>query len=595
VSSVTNELQDVALREGFAEYQATIRRQKEFRTTNPLISMRQFCADLIAKDDRLQPLNAESLRSRFKRIIGGKSLEDKLAPSLDPVVPMGRPKIGMDPLQKFGFIQHTNDHALGAAASRPALAAFNAQIKQQNSGNANRQPPSSLDMQYLAELKLEHPGELIVTQAIPTNAGRHAAVKPPPFVERLRSHPAFASADRAFIAEAAAHPAYCFSSRACVQRWEAMQPCRYPSRGHAQQWDVYGAMIVDNLRQRCTLICRGAVCALLVHKLTHFQGEYGVRNALHHTCCIISRRHFLVSKNAAENLFEEGQRLYGEQRYSEAAKSWGQAALLQHAPSHAFASSLLFDGRADVPKDEQRAFEFACGGVALGCSHSKGALGRCLVYGTGAAKDVAKGLALSRESADAGSSFGQFVVGTCYDTGCGVTHDCAEAVRWFRLAAAQGHALAQCNLGSMVCGGEGVAQDDAEAARWFRLAAAQGDALAQCNLGVMLCRGQGIAQDYTEAVRLYRLAAAQGHAGAQFNLGYMFFNGEGVAQDHAEAVRLYRLAAAQGDAQAQFNVGFMFEKGLGVAQDDAEAVQWFRLAAAQGHPCAATALVRLGA
>ena len=154
VSSVTKELQDVALREGFAEYQAAIRRHTESRTKKPLISMRQFCADLSAKDDRLQPLNAESLRSRFKRIIGGKSLEEKLAPSLDPVVPMGRPKIEMDPLQKFGFIQHTTENALGAAASRPALAAFNAQIKQQNSGNANRRPPSSLDMQYLeADLK----------------------------------------------------------------------------------------------------------------------------------------------------------------------------------------------------------------------------------------------------------------------------------------------------------------------------------------------------------------------------------------------------------------------------------------------------------
>ncbi len=68
--------------------------------------------------------------------------------------------------------------------------------------------------------------------------------------------------------------------------------------------------------------------------------------------------------------------MHGEQRYSEAFRSWGQAALLQHAPSHAFASSLLFDGRVDVPKDEQRAFEFACVGAALGCAHSKGTLGR---------------------------------------------------------------------------------------------------------------------------------------------------------------------------------------------------------------------------
>jgi hypothetical protein len=77
-----------------------------------------------------------------------------------------------------------------------------------------------------------------------------------------------------------------------------------------------------------------------------FQGHHVAIKALHHACCVVSRRHFLVSKNAAENLFHEGQRLHGEQRYREAAKSWGQAALLQHAPSHAFALSLLLDGRA---------------------------------------------------------------------------------------------------------------------------------------------------------------------------------------------------------------------------------------------------------
>ncbi len=50
----------------------------------------------------------------------------------------------------------------------------------------------------------------------------------------------------------------------------------------------------------------------------------------------------------------------------------------------------------------------------MGCAHSKGALGRCLANGAGVAEDVGRGLALARESAAAGSSFGQFVVGRCY-------------------------------------------------------------------------------------------------------------------------------------------------------------------------------------
>jgi hypothetical protein len=374
-----------------------------------------------------------------------------------------------------------------------------------------------------------------------------------PFIERLRAHPGFASADRELIAEAEAHPAYCSASRACVQRY------RHASRSPAQQWNVYGSGI--GLRQRRALLCRGAVCAVLVRKLMRFEGRYGTMNALHHACCVISRRHFLVSKNAAETLCEKGHRLYGEQRYREAAESWGQAALLQHAPSHAFLSSLLYEGRAnDVAKDVQRAFEFASGGAALGCAHSKGALGRCLVNGSGVAKDVGRGLALARESAAAGSSFGQFVVGKCYyHAGWGVAKDYAEAMRWYQLAAAQGHAVAQCKLGLMFARGRGVAHDDAEAARW------------------------------------YRLSAGQGHVRAQFNLGVMFARGQGVAQDDAEAVRWYRLAAAQGHAVAQYNLGFMFEKGRGVTHDDAEAVRWYRLSAAQGHAAATAKLARLGA
>ena len=185
----------------------------------------------------------------------------------------------------------------------------------------------------------------------------------------------------------------------------------------------------------------------------------------------------------AETVFQEGQRLYGEQRFSEAAERWGRAALLQHGPSHAHLSSMLIEGRAGVAVDEKRAFELAAAGAALGCAHSKGALGRCYLGGFGVAKDEARGLALGRESAAAGSCFGQYVVGRCYNFGWGgVAQDYAEAVRLYSLAAAQGYAYAQVKLGLMFENGTGVAQDTAEAIRWYRLAAAQGCAFAQNSL-----------------------------------------------------------------------------------------------------------------
>jgi TPR repeat protein len=221
----------------------------------------------------------------------------------------------------------------------------------------------------------------------------------------------------------------------------------------------------------------------------------------------------------AETAFQEGQRLYEEQRFSEAAERWGRAALLQHGPSHAHLSDMLIEGRSGVAKDVKRGFALAAAGAALGCAHSKGALGVCYIWGLDVSEDEARGLALGRESAAAGSCFGQFVVGACQSYGLG-----------------------------------GVVQDYAEAVRLYSLAAAQGNALAQYNLGLMFENGQGVAQDYAEAVRLYSLAAEQGLAGAQDNLGWMVQNGLGVAQDRAEAIRWYRLAAAQGNALAQANL-----------------------------------------
>ena len=233
-----------------------------------------------------------------------------------------------------------------------------------------------------------------------------------------------------------------------------------------------------------------------------------------HTCNIP----IPLSLPQAQSHFEEGQRLYGSQRYSDAANSWGRAVDLKHAQSHALLSHMLAEGRLDVPVDRQRAFELASAGAGMGCAHSKGVLGLCYSGGYsggyGVAADHAKAVSLGRESAAAGSCMGQAVVAMCYDLGKGVAQDYAEAVRFLRLAAAQGHAIAQINLGGM-----------------FR-------------------KGLGVAQDETETVRFWRLAAAQGLADAQFNLGTMLFNGEGVAQDRAESIRLYRLAAAQGNANA---------------------------------------------
>jgi TPR repeat protein len=347
---------------------------------------------------------------------------------------------------------------------------------------------------------------------------RRGCVRVCAFISRVLLHPAAAAAGHELLAQLTAHPVRCLASQLNVQRWRAMLRFRTPSPAHEPHWHVTG-IHVGQLQRRAVL-CGGALLSVLVPRLLCLRGESGVRHPFHLAQRMASRRHFLGSfKDEAEGVFEEGQRLYGEQRFSEAAERWGRAALLQHAPSHAHLSDMLVEGRAGVAVDERRVFALAAAGAALGCAHSKGALGWCYVVGDGVAEDDVRGLALGRESAAAGSCFGQFVVGWCYKNGYG-----------------------------------GVVQDEVEALRLYSLAAAQGDAGAQSNLGFMFRNGRGVAQDYAEAVRLYRLAAAQGDAEAQFYLGAMFKNGEGVAQDTAEAIRWYRLAAEQGHTFAQWQL-----------------------------------------
>jgi TPR repeat protein len=275
---------------------------------------------------------------------------------------------------------------------------------------------------------------------------------------------------------------------------------------------VHGIDIV--VKQRRAVLARASLCGVLVQRLISFPSASRFKRPLHLVKRIISQRHFLGSrKNQAECLFQEGKRLLGEQRFSDAAKSWGQAALLHHADSHAFLSDMLLYDRPHLSMDDKRAFELAAAGAAMGSAHSKGVLGLCYVRGSGVSGDAARGLALGWESAAAGSCFGQFVVGWCYRRDAGVARDITQAERWLRLAAEQGHPTAQAILGEMYWLGETGVRNCAEAVRFHRLASAQGKDGSSFFLAGLYEDGDGVTRDIAEAVRLLRLAGEQGHRG----------------------------------------------------------------------------------
>jgi hypothetical protein len=276
---------------------------------------------------------------------------------------------------------------------------------------------------------------------------------------------------RAFDGEFLAYPAFRLASLKCLPHYHVSQEHDF-FRSRANKIHI-------GCRQRRNLLCRGALRAILVCRLLGLHSPYSIRNAGHYTHCVISRSHFLFPKYVALNLFEMGQRFFAEQRYSDAFYSWGQAALLQHAASHAFISQLLIEGRRFVNKDLKLACRFAQLGAELGCAHSKGVLGYCLISGKGAS-NVVDGLKLARESLAAGSSFGQFALGEYYNSWAVKNYD--KAVQYYQLAATQGHSSAQHKLGLMYEWGQGVPKNFVEAIRWHRLATAQGHADAQFRL-----------------------------------------------------------------------------------------------------------------
>ena len=291
--------------------------------------------------------------------------------------------------------------------------------------------------------------------------------------------------------ELSVHPLYCLASQSSVKRWEAMFRCCATSQVHVQQCNVYGIDV--GLKQGSTLLARAALCELLVLRLMRFGGACRVRYPHHHATCVVSRRHFLgPSRNFAEFSFQDGQRLYREQRFGDASQLWGQAAVLNHGPSHAFLSDMLIDGLLETrPWDlvmeerlkyfykgsplSRQAFALASAGAALGCAHSKGALARCLMSGFGTRVSVRSADEFARESAQSGSCIGQYVVGlACKMGGEDPLRGKAAAVRWLHLAAEQGYASAQFDLSIMYTLGDGVAKDRAEAKKWKEKAQAQG-------------------------------------------------------------------------------------------------------------------------
>ena len=199
-----------------------------------------------------------------------------------------------------------------------------------------------------------------------------------------------------------------------------------------------------------------------------------------------------------------------------------------------------------------------------------------------------------KAKAAAGDLEAQFLLGRVLLRGEGAPKDLPEALRLLKPAAESGHAGAMGAYGFMLSRGLGTEKNEGAAIEWLRKSAALGVATSQFNLGIMTLKGLGTPQNTTAGLALIEQAAKAGQAEAMVRLAEAWHFGEpGLAPDPAKAVIWSQQAAAAGNAQGQNLLGMMRESGLGVERNYSLAAEWYRKAALQHHAKAQANLGRL--
>ena len=270
-------------------------------------------------------------------------------------------------------------------------------------------------------------------------------------------------------------------------------------------------------------------------------------------------------KREAEISFEQGEKLYKEEEYEEAAKWYRKAAEDGHVAAQ-YMLGLCYEG-IDQFRHEAKYW--------------------------------------MRKAAEQGYAAAQNQLGDWYSSGLGgLTQNDAEAVKWYKLAASQDDSQAQYNLAESYYKARGVALDYAKAAEWYQKSAEQGNRIAQYALACCCYEGKGLSQDYSNAVRWYQkfveqrkgflLGKIRGYyKTAYYHLGLCYYHGNGVSKDQEKAVEFFKKSADLGFIEALYFLGLCFEKGNGVDRDLEEAMEWYQKAADKGYQKAQEALQRL--
>ena len=246
-------------------------------------------------------------------------------------------------------------------------------------------------------------------------------------------------------------------------------------------------------------------------------------------------------------------------------------------------------------------------GVALlreaaeaGSAEAVARLGARYETGTGVPLDIGRAVALYREAAEQGSPLGEVVAATLRLRGFAEEPDAHETFRRLSELAKSGDgyarlALAQCRafgIGGVPRDPEKAGRHASRAAEALRPEAEAGDPERQLALAEALFAAGGFSREaFEKAEPWFEAAAGQGEPGAHdwlvtFSLRSREF-GVDPAKRRAWAERAQRLMesrAAQGAPRAMLTLGKIALHGLAGAPDAEAAVAWFRRAADAGLP-----------
>lgn len=274
--------------------------------------------------------------------------------------------------------------------------------------------------------------------------------------------------------------------------------------------------------------------------------------------------------------------------HDHARRLWLMAAEYSYGPAMN-QLGLMYANGTGVARNMRSALAWWTRSRGLGDLDAAWYLGRHFTRAGATDLEIAEGVPMVRDAAQAGNGDAAFMLSLLYLDGRGVTKNATEGLKWLDRAIELDYPPAMLERG----GRHARDGQPAAAARLYRMAAEKGYARAQAYLGRHLADGTGVAGDLTEAVKWYERAAAQGDAMGQRLLAYTYDTGLWLDKNPQEAARLYRLAAGQGDVYSAENLALMLLYGRGISKDKAEGLKWVRMAAERGRPISMNILAEM--